>query len=74
MGDRPRRTFKQLMGSALMAGLAVIVAIIGIAMFLVKVGVDLAFLGSIWSFITGDWKVGLTLLAVAVGVSIFVLG
>ena len=46
--------------------LAIVIVVIAIVMFLLKIGVEIAFLGSLWHFVTGEWRIGLTLLGIAV--------
>ena len=74
MDPPQRRTVKGVLGSIASTILALIIVLIATILFLVKIGVDFAFLGSIWSFITGEWKIGAILLGIAIGVSMFVLG
>ena len=50
-----------------------VIVAIAVVMFLVKIGVEVAFLGSLWHFVTGEWRIGLTLLGIAVAVSWLVL-
>jgi ABC-type phosphate transport system permease subunit len=74
MGGNTGRTLKGVTGSIVTAVLAVLITIVAVIMFLLKIGVELSFLGSIWSFVTGEWKTGLVLLIVGTLVSVFILG
>ena len=73
-GEQRKRTFKEVVGSAAATLLAVVIALIATVMFLLKIGVEFAFLGSIWSFLTGEWRIGLTLLGIALVASWLFLG
>ena len=68
-----RQRLKQGLGSVAASVLAMVIVAIAVVMFLVKIGVEVAFLGSLWHFVTGEWRIGLTLLGIAVAVSWLVL-
>jgi ABC-type phosphate transport system permease subunit len=72
--DAPqRRTVKGVLGSIASTILALVIVLVATIMFLLKIGVELSFLGSIWSFVTGEWKTGLVLLIAGTLVSVFIL-
>jgi len=58
----------------LLSIIAVILALIGFAFFLLQLGVEFSILGSIWLAVTGEWRAALILLLIAIVVSWFVFG
>ena len=52
----------------------VIVTLVGVVLFLLRLGVEFSFLGSIWLAVTGEWQATVILLLVALVVSWFVFG
>jgi hypothetical protein len=63
-----------MLGEMLLSIVAVILALVGFALFLLRLGVEFSFLGSIWLAVTGEWQAAVILLLVALVVSWFVFG
>lgn len=74
MAERPRGSIKEFLGSAAMTIVAVIAVLVGGVVFLLQLGVEFSFLGSIWLAVSGEWRAALIVLLVALAVSWFVLG
>ena len=74
MNETRRRRLKEALGSVAATVLAVVIVLVAIVMFLLRLGVEFAFLGSLWNFVTGDLRTGFILLGIAVVASWFFFG
>jgi riboflavin transporter FmnP len=63
-----------MLGEMLLSIVAVILALVGFALFLLQLGVEFSILGSIWLAVTGEWQAALVVLLIAIVVSWFVFG